>query len=587
VVITPSGNFTYFPPAGNTANDSFSYTVSDGTNIDTGTATITFTGRVWYVDNAAALGDGRSHLPFTNLAAAEAASLAGDYIYVNTGVGPYSSGITLQNNQSLIGEGVALVVGPYTLAPAGVRPTIGGVVLGSGNLVAGLNTAASGTGISGSAVTSGTIESVGVTGGTNGIDLSNVAGTFALNNVSIAPGGIGLSVTGTADINATGLTVTTSGATGIAGSGTGTFTITGGTVTTTNGTAVNLSNHDLAIALTAVNATNGVNGINLSNTTGSFAVTGTGAAGSGGTITGTTGVGVNAMNAAGISLASMIIQPSSLQGVLVSNTLSGPSSVTIQNSTVQNSFSTGVQVANGGAGKITVTVNGSTFTSNAGSVIVQTTAGGLDVDITNNVSTFNSSNAFTVNRSTAATGNVDFTFTGNTIGTSGVAGSGAACGGGCSGLAIFALGSGTFNALVDNNVIRQVDLIGIRARSQNSAAMNLTITGNTIAEPMAFATNGINVQSGTVSADTSATCAHIAGNTVTGAWTADIHVRNNLTSANTTFSLPGYLGAGNDLTAVANFLIANNTITTATAARKATTPQNFFTGGALCATPAP
>jgi hypothetical protein len=38
---------------------------------------------------------------------------------------------------------------------------------------------------------------------------------------------------------------------------------------------------------------------------------------------------------------------------------------------------------------------------------------------------------------------------------------------------------------------------------------------------------------------------------------------------------------------VANFLIANNTITTATAARKTTAPQNFFTGGAPCALPTP
>jgi VCBS repeat-containing protein len=591
VMMTPTGNFTYVPAAGSTAPDSFNYTVSDGLNSDSGTVTITFTGRVWYVNNTAALGDGRSTSPFSSLVSAQAASAPNDYIYVDFGNGTslnYSATTILQSGQQLIGEGVPLVVGPYTLAPAGARPTIGSVVLDSGNTVAGLNTTG---GITGNAVNSGTITSIDVIGGSIGIALTNASGTFTLSNVDSAPaaGSTGFSVTGTANINATDFNVTTTGATGIVGTGTGTFSIAGGTVSTTNGTAVNLSNHNLAIALTAVNASNGVNGINLSSTTGSFAVTGTGGAGSGGTITGTTGVGVNATNAAGVSLTSMIIQASGQQGVLVSNTLAGASSLTVQSSTVQNSFSTAVQTVNSGTGSMSVTVDGSTFTSNAAAVTVQTTgAGALDVAVTNNVSTFNLGNAFTVNRSATSTANVDYTFTGNTIGTAGVAGSGATCGGGCAGLAVFALGGGTMNALIDNNVIRQVDFIGIRARSgQGSGAMNLTITNNVIAEPVAGATNGINVQSGTVSADTNATCASITGNTVSGGFSVDVHVRNNTTSANTTFSLPGYAGLGTDLTAVANFVKANNTITTATALRKTTTPQNQFSGGTACATPAP
>jgi large repetitive protein len=591
VTMTPAGNFTYVPPAGSNAPDTFNYTVSDGLNTDSGTVTITFTGRVWYVNNTAAFGDGRSTTPFPSLVSAQAASVANDYIYVDFGNGTslnYSATIVLQSGQRLIGEGVALVVGPYTLAPAGARPTIGAVVLDSGNTVAGLNSTG---GITGTSVNSGTIASVDVIGGSIGIALTNASGTFTLSSVNSAPaaGSTGFSVTGTAGVNATGFNVTTTGATGIVGSGSGTLSIAGGTVSTTNGTAVNLSNHNLAIALTAVNASNGVNGINLSSTTGSFAVNGTGAAGSGGTISGTTGAAVNATNASGVTLTSMVIQSSGQQGVIVANAVSGPSSVNVQNSTIQNSFSTGVQTLNTGTGSMSVTVNGSTFTSNAAAVTVQTTgAGALDVSVTNNVSTFNIGNAFTVNRSATSTANVDFTFTGNTIGTSGVAGSGAACGGGCAGLAVFALGGGTMNALIDNNVIRQVDFIGIRARASNgTGAMNLTITNNTITEPVAGATNGINVQSGLLSADTNATCASITGNTVSGGFSVDIHVRNNTTSAGTTFSLPGYAGLGTDLTAVANFVKANNTITTATAARKTTTPQNQFSGGAACATPAP
>jgi hypothetical protein len=351
---------------------------------------------------------------------------------------------------------------------------------------------------------------------------------------------------------------------------------------------VNLSNHTLGgSGLTSVSASTGTSGIILSNTGGMFTVAGTGAAGSGGTITGMSGAGVSLTNSSA-TLKSMIIQNSGVQGVLFASNVAGPArSLVIDGATIQNNFSNGVQAANDTTSSMVVNVNNTTFTQNAISVGVQTTqSGALNVDLTNNVSTFNSSNAFTIQRSATSSANVDFTFTGNTIGAAGVPGSGAACGGGCSGLAVFALGSGTFNALIDNNVIRQVDLIGIRARASNgSGALNLTITNNTITEAVAGATNGINVQSGLLSADTNATCAGITGNTVSGGFSVDIAVRN--TSSGSTFSLPGYAGLGTDTTAVANFIKANNTITTATAVRKTTVPQNQFTGGAPCATPAP
>jgi VCBS repeat-containing protein len=592
VTMLPNGTFNFLPAVGFTGSDSFNYTISDGTSTASGTVTIGITERVWYV-NPAAVGTqtGRSTEPFLTIGQAQGASAINDYIHVAQGA--QATGILLKDGQRLIGSGVPLAVGPYTLAPATVRPTLGStVILADGNVVAGLNVAAVGVGINGNNVVSGTITEVGISGGSDGLSLTNATGTFTLTNVSVAPGGVGFTINGgTANITANNLTVTTTGTTGILGTGTGTLAFNGGSVSTTNGTAVNLSGHTLGgTGLISVSATSSVNGIVLSNTGGTFAVVGTGAAGSGGTITGMSGVGVSVTNSSA-TLRSMIVQSSGAQGVLIDNNVAGPArSLVIDGATIQNNFSTAVQAANSVSSSLAVNVNNTTFTQNANSMTVQTTSSGaLNVDLTNNVSTFNNStNAFNITRNATSSANVDLTFTGNTIGAAGVPGSGAACGGGCSGLSVIALGSGTFNALIDNNVIRNVDLIGIRARSgQGSGAMNLTITNNTITEPAAFATNGINVQSGTLSADTNATCATITGNTVSGAWTADIHVRNNVTSAGTTFSLPGYAGAGNDLTAVANFIKANNTITTATAARKTSTPQNFFTGGAPCATPAP
>ncbi|HEY0156896.1 MAG TPA: Ig-like domain-containing protein [Thermoanaerobaculia bacterium] len=582
VTMAPNGSFTYLPPAGNTAADSFNYTVTDGTNSDSGTVTITFTGKVWYVNNAAVIGDGRSSSPFTNLAAAQVASLPNDYIYVDAGNGTnlnYSGGITLQNGQRLIGEGVALVVGPYTLAPAGARPTLGGVVLGSGNVVAGLNTVASGAGISGSAVNSGTIQSVNITGGGDGISLSNASGTFTLTNVVVTPGGTGLSLTGgSANVNASGLSITTSGATGIVGNGTGTLTISG-SVTTTNGGAIDLSNHNLAITLSSVSASNGVNGIRLINTTGTFTA-------NGGTITGMSNRAVSGQNAANVSLSSMTFSNSGAQGVFVQNTLSGASSLNVQGSTFTGNFSNALQGINSGTGTMSVTAGGNTFTSNNAAVVASTTLGPLTVKATNNVTTFNAGTPFNVSRSSAGTGLVQVTISGNTVGTSGVANSGAVCGGGCGAVSLSAAGTNAFNVLVSSNNIYQIDSIGIRAIAvQGSSQLNTTITNNSITEPVAGALIGINVQSGSLSADTTAVCATITGNTVSGGFLSDVTVRNAV--ALSTFALPGYAGLGTDTTAVANFIKANNTITTATATRKTTAPANQFTGGAPCATPAP
>lgn len=590
VTMAANGSFTYIPPVGSTATDSFNYTVSDGTSTDVGTVFITFTGRVWYVRNNAPAGDGRSHNPFNTLGAAQTASAIGDTIFVHFGDGTfsgYSSGILLKDSQRLIGEGVALVVGPYTLHPAGSRPVIGGVTLADDNTVSGLNISSSGNGISGMAVTNGTISEVDVIAGVVGINLSNVAGTFTLTNVGSSPSAEGLFLTGTANVNATNLSITTSGFTGLLGSGTGTLTINGGSVSTTNGTAVDLSNHTLAVALTSVNATNSTDGIVLTGTPGTFAVNGTGTAGSGGTITGMSGRGVNATNAGGVVLKWMNINNSGQQGVLVSNTAATPSStVDVQNSSFTGNFSNGVQTSQNGAGLMTITVSGNTFTNNTSAVVTQTLSGGsMKVKIQNNVTTFNTSTAFTVNRS-SGNGTVEATITGNVVGASGVPGSGAACGGGCGGINIAAQGSNTFQLLIDGNTIRQFDSIGIRVRAVSGSSMlNATITNNLVEEPVAGAAFGINVISGQLSADTTAVCAHIAGNTITGAYTFGIRVQN--ISAGSTFSLPGYAGLGTDTTAVANFIQSQNTVATVSATRKTTAPQNQFSGGAACPTPAP
>jgi hypothetical protein len=235
-----------------------------------------------------------------------------------------------------------------------------------------------------------------------------------------------------------------------------------------------------------------------------------------------------------------------------------------------------------------VTVNANTFTNNNAALVAQTAAGGgMVAKVTNNTSTFNQSNAFNVARSVAGTGAVDATLTGNVVGASGVPASGAACGGGCNGIQVVAAGTNAFNLLISANTVRQIDSTGIRViAQQGSSALNATITNNVVEEPvLPDASIGIQVQSGAVTADTTSVCATITGNTVTGGYPIDIFVRNN--SAGSTFRLPGYAGLGTDLTAVQNFIKANNTVTTVVAQRKTTVPANQYTGGAACPTPAP
>jgi hypothetical protein len=282
----------------------------------------------------------------------------------------------------------------------------------------------------------------------------------------------------------------------------------------------------------------------------------------------------------------MNINNSALQGVLVNNSLVGSSSVDVHHSSFSGNFSNAVQTVNANTGAMTVTADANNFANNNAAVIVQTTKGPLTAKITNNTTTFNQSAAFAVSRSSAGNSLVEATVTGNTIGTSGVANSGSTCGGGCTGMSFTISGSNVANLLISNNSVYQVDSIGIRVLTNSgSSQVNTTVTNNLVDQPVAGANFGINVQSGSLAADTTAVCAGITGNTVSGGWSTDIFVRN--TSAGSTFSLPGYAGLSTDTTAVANYLIANNTITTAFAQRKTTTPQNGFSGGPACTLPAP
>jgi hypothetical protein len=106
------------------------------------------------------------------------------------------------------------------------------------------------------------------------------------------------------------------------------------------------------------------------------------------------------------------------------------------------------------------------------------------------------------------------TIQGNTIGTSGVAGSGASCSGGCSGIAVNQRHGGTLTANIIGNTIQNVDSHAIFATggesyTGNAGKLEIVITGNLIRQPAALATVAVEIRSGALTNDTSCVTATI------------------------------------------------------------------------------
>ena len=182
VTLASDGSFNYLPPVGlKDSVDSFEYQSTDGFVRSTGVASVSVNNLVWYVDSAApAVGDGRSTLPFQTLSEAETASGEADILFVNGG--SYDTGISLKNDQILLGAPAGLTVDATELiAPAaGARPIMTnatgvGVQLAARGEIRGIaieNT--SSDGINGDAVTSVVIGNILVTNaGGQSIDLGN------------------------------------------------------------------------------------------------------------------------------------------------------------------------------------------------------------------------------------------------------------------------------------------------------------------------------------------------------------------------------------------------------------------------------
>jgi large repetitive protein len=203
VTIESDGDFTFHPKAGTSctdASDQFDYTVSDQASptagTDTGTVTVAIADCAWYVDDSApAGGDGRSGAPYASLAPLMGGSDpdgTGDYVFLYDG--SYTGGFTLENSQRLFTEKHGLSVpdggaGNVTLeaADGSGSDLQGGLVLGSGNSVQGLN--------------------LGTTGSSTVFALSGTSvGTTSVNNLTA--GNLNNPAGGAVNIDGTGNTLT-------------------------------------------------------------------------------------------------------------------------------------------------------------------------------------------------------------------------------------------------------------------------------------------------------------------------------------------------------------------------------------------
>lgn len=247
----------------------------------------------------------------------------------------------------------------------------------------------------------------------------------------------------------------------------------------------------------------------------------------------------------------------------------GTNSVTFSNNTVSSTITdngAGVEITPSGTSHTTVTVDGNNIQG-----VVSGNGIGIDAGVTANTS------------DATLTGTVN----GNTVGSPTVAG------GGGNAIGIFAEGSSTETLAVTNNKLYQyANVAGIEYYDREGGpTLNLTITGNTIADPdNEFGVWGIYGEGGVQSTDSGKVCADISGNSMTGSGTgiSDGEPDFELDQAGSTvYELPGYTGGSTDTNAVVNF-VADNNNSGGTPSGIATVDGGGFSntpGGAACPTP--
>ncbi len=238
----------------------------------------------------------------------------------------------------------------------------------------------------------------------------------------------------------------------------GALTVPSGTVATTGATAVEITRSagttPLSVSLTTVNANGGSNGIYLRRTSGSFAVVGSGSAGSGGTIRNMTGAdgavagsGIYLDNATNVSLSRLQLndfQNFAIRGLTVSgftlansviNGVNGngaaadegsvsfselTGSASVSSTSISGGFEDNFRVVNtsGTLNRITfstVTIGANSTTDGNDGIVLEALTGAAILNATIQSSTFTSARGDLFNFLNNGTATCDLVFTGNTL----------------------------------------------------------------------------------------------------------------------------------------------------------------------------
>ncbi|HJQ24568.1 MAG TPA: Calx-beta domain-containing protein [Blastocatellia bacterium] len=507
VSMTPSGagigQFTYNPPAGYEGTDTFTYTLSDNSNATsaatnrTATVTLTVSGMVWFINNAAGSnGDGRLSSPFNSLAnfqsvndGASGHPAANDNIFLYESGTAYVGPVTLLSGQKLIGQDATISLSAIT----GLTPPSGSVafpMMNSGNGTITKITSASNAinltnGSTGNllrGLTVGTTTGIGING-TN-------FGTLTVTEAPMAdnPNRLGqaLSLTGPGTLAATFSSIESkdSANRGIS------LTNVGGSLTSTTTTVTNPSG-------------SGTNGIGIfvdtSSATLSFGTS---------SVTGSAGTGISlTTNTGTITFGALTVTPDAGQKGFVATNNSN--TITIASGSITTSNNTAVEItkasgttplaisltsvsANGGTnginisgttGSFTITGNGNTSVGgdNSGGTIQNTTGHGIllnnmqNPSFTNiNVTNIALSGIYGTNVTnfTLANSKVDGVNTSHTANDSDVAFNASAGGSTENNL------SGTVS--ITKNVINNSYQDGVSIKNFGGTISSLTITGNSL-----------------------------------------------------------------------------------------------------------
>lgn len=193
VTLNPDGSFTYQPPAGPSAVDTFAYRLDDASGSDQATVTIDLTARALFVQ-AGATGAGTLDDPRGDLDGALMDAGPGDTVFVLFSGTPLMTAgpSTVPAGVALIGEASGLMSGMTVIVPPGNRPEINGqLVFEDDTKAAGfLSTAPNGTiNLELANADSVVLDNLHVSNSSTKIGMVETSGTVSITNSEFFGGG--------------------------------------------------------------------------------------------------------------------------------------------------------------------------------------------------------------------------------------------------------------------------------------------------------------------------------------------------------------------------------------------------------------